>query len=117
MIDAWLEEELQFVLSAPIFDELRRALGKRYFSRRLAAADRASCLDLVRGTALFMQIIVEVKGIASHPEDDLVIATAVSARVPYLVTGDHKLQSLKRFDDVTIVGPREFLERVLGGKR
>ena len=47
--------------------------------------------------------------LATHPEDDLVLAAAVSARSDYLVTGDKKLQDLRSYQGVTIVTPREFL--------
>ena len=46
---------------------------------------------------------------ATHPQDDLVLAAAVSAGADYLVTGDRKLLSLGRYLGVTIVSPRTFL--------
>lgn len=50
-----------------------------------------------------------VTSVATHPEDDLVLATAVSAQVDYLVTGDRQLQRLDTFQDVRILSPRQFL--------
>jgi uncharacterized protein len=47
--------------------------------------------------------------VATHPEDDLVLAAAVSAEAGYLVTGDRQLQQLGRFRGVDIVSPRAFL--------
>jgi predicted nucleic acid-binding protein len=47
--------------------------------------------------------------VATHPEDDLVLATAVSAHADYLVTGDRKLQRLGSYQGVRILSPREFL--------
>ncbi len=46
---------------------------------------------------------------ATHPEDDLVLATAVSAAADYLVTGDKQLQRLGGYHGVAIVSPRDFL--------
>jgi predicted nucleic acid-binding protein len=48
--------------------------------------------------------------VATHPEDDLILATAVSARADYLVTGDQQLQGLGTYQDVTVASPRQFLE-------
>jgi predicted nucleic acid-binding protein len=48
--------------------------------------------------------------VATHPEDDLVLATAISAKAEYLVSGDTKLQRLGTYEGVKIVSPREFLE-------
>jgi putative PIN family toxin of toxin-antitoxin system len=57
----------------------------------------------------------EVHGVATHPEDDLILATAVSAEADYLVTGDRKLQDLGTYEGVTIASPRQFLE-IINGK-
>jgi predicted nucleic acid-binding protein len=51
-----------------------------------------------------------VTGVASHPEDDPILATAVSASADYLVTGDRQLQRLGSYRGVSIVSPREFLD-------
>jgi uncharacterized protein len=53
-------------------------------------------------------ITVTVQGVAAHPQDDLILATAVSAQADYLVTGDRELLALGRYQDVQIVTPREF---------
>jgi len=50
-----------------------------------------------------------VSGVASHPEDDIVLSSAVSAAVDYLVTGDRQLQETGSFQGVKIVSPRDFL--------
>jgi predicted nucleic acid-binding protein len=54
-------------------------------------------------------ITADVLGVATHPEDDLILATAVSAQADYLVTGDRHLLALGMFHGVQIVSPREFL--------
>jgi len=59
-------------------------------------------------------ITVEVRGVATHPEDDLVIATAVNAGADYLVTGDKELLAVGAYQSVTIRNPRAFLELLTG---
>jgi predicted nucleic acid-binding protein len=60
-----------------------------------------------------------VAGIATHPEDDLIVATALSAKADYLVTGDRKLLELGTYAGITFVSPRGFLDHldVEEGKR
>ena len=41
-----------------------------------------------------LPITAHVQGVATHAEDDLVLATAESAQADYLITGDKKLQRL-----------------------
>ena len=49
---------------------------------------------------------------ATHPEDDLILATAVAGNAAYLVTGDRKLREVGSFHGVTMLSPRDFLERL-----
>lgn len=67
-------------------------------------------MELLHQDAQVSPITVEVSGIASHPEDDLVLATAVSAGVYRLVTGDKGLLSVGRYEGVVVYSPRDFLE-------
>lgn len=57
-----------------------------------------------------IDIRVVVSGIATHPEDDLILATAVSGAVDYLVTGDKGLLAVGRHRGVTLLTARGFLE-------
>ena len=54
-------------------------------------------------------LTVQVAGVATHPEDDLILATAVSSGADYLVTGDRRLRAVGAYADVAILSPREFL--------
>lgn len=51
----------------------------------------------------------QIAGIASHAEDDLILATAIDGHADYLVTGDAHLRKLEIVRGVAIVSPREFL--------
>jgi len=59
----------------------------------------------------------DVHGVATHPEDDLILATAVSGQTDYLVTGDAHLQRLGTYQGIVIVSPRQFLEVLEFGGR
>lgn len=58
------------------------------------------------------QITSVVEGIATHTEDDFVIATAVSGNADFLVTGDRQLLKLQEFRSVIIVTAARFVEIV-----
>jgi len=58
---------------------------------------------------VLVPITAIVRGVASHPEDDLILATAVSASAEYLITGDRQLLALGEYHGVQIVTPRVFL--------
>jgi predicted nucleic acid-binding protein len=69
--------------------------------------DAASAL--LQREARLVTVSAIVRGVATHPADDVVLATALSAGVDYLVTGDRELQKLGSFGGVTILSPRDFL--------
>ena len=98
------------VLSEPIFLEVARTFTQAtYFKSHLSQEQRAANLSLLIEAAILQPITADVSGVATHPEDDLILATAVSGEVDYLVTGDRKLQGLHAYEGVRIVSPREFL--------
>ncbi len=87
IVDAMRARAFTVVLSQHILDELAGALADQYFTRRLSAADARAYQVMVNTRATIIPITAVVRGAATHPEDDQVLATAVSAQADYLVTG------------------------------
>jgi putative PIN family toxin of toxin-antitoxin system len=116
LVNAWRRGALDLVTSEHILTELRLTLAKPYFRRRISPDDARAVEALVRRFARVVPITIHVAGIADHPEDDLVLATALSAGVPYLITGDAGLQRVGRYQDVTILSPRAFLPILEGAQ-
>ncbi len=106
----WQAEKYILVVSEHILTELARTFEEPYFARHLTPEQRASNVALLRREALVVPLTARVSGIATHPEDDRILATAVSAHADYPVTGDAQLQKLGEYEDVKIVSPRQFLE-------
>ena len=117
LIDAWVAGAFTLIVSEPLLDETERTLAKPYFAARLTAARRAAIIALLRTEALVTPLTVEVAGVATHAEDDLVLAAAVSAGAEYLVTGDSRLLRLGTYEGVTLVSPRQFLELLTAEER
>jgi putative PIN family toxin of toxin-antitoxin system len=113
IVDAWRAFRYRLVVSEHILGELARTFQDPYFRRFLRDAEIVAALALLRRQATIATATTVVVGIASHPEDDLVLATAVSAMADYLVTGDRQLRGLGVYRGVAILSPRAFLD-VLG---
>jgi putative PIN family toxin of toxin-antitoxin system len=113
ILDAWRSGKFSVIVSEPILQELERTLQKPYFRQRLTDAQSSRFLLLLQRRATLSPITVSVHGIATHPEDDLILATALSAQADYLITGDTKLQELGTYQGVSILSPRAFLELLL----
>lgn len=112
ILDRWREGQFKLVVSEHIIEELENTLNKPYFQKRLTSNTITAFTDLLRNEAAVTPITVKVKGIATHPEDDLIIAAAVSGKVDYLVTGDGPLLRKvgNSYKGVTLITPDDFLE-------
>lgn len=87
------------IMKTVTLDELQQ----QNFRQRQAVA-------LIRHYGEMTALSDPVQGVASDPDDDHVLAAAVSGQAAYIVTGDKPLQSVGSYQGVKIVSPREFLE-------
>lgn len=111
ILNAWRDGQFILVLSAHIIDELERTLNKPYFQKHLSSNDITAFIDLLRYEAIVTPINVSVHRVATHSEDDLTLATAVSAKANYLITGDKRLLNKvgSSYQGVSLVTPKDFL--------
>ncbi len=110
IIRAWRSGAFQLIVSEILLIELRRTLAQPYFRQRLTDPEIADAFGLLQQEATRVSLTVTVVGVASHPEDDLVLATAASAQSDYLVTGDKRLQEVSVYQGVRLLSPRAFLD-------
>jgi putative PIN family toxin of toxin-antitoxin system len=119
----WYARNFQLILSEHILVELERTFVTAYFAARIAPADRMALVLLLCRQARVVEITAPVSGVATHPEDDVIVATVVSADADYLVTGDTKLPQLGSYHGSAIVSPvrssiffqqREILRKISG---
>lgn len=108
ILHAWLEERFELWVSDELIDEVTRTLSKPWFVEQVDPGVRRAAFAALAESANRVSITVAVSGVATRPEDDLVLAAAASAGADYLVTGDRQLQHLRRFQDIEIVSPRAF---------
>lgn len=112
ILRAWRRERLELVTSAVILVELKRTLAKPYFAQRLTLDDADRALELLRRRSRFVHDLAPVHGVATTPEDDLILATAASGQATHLVTGDRQLRRVCAYRGIEILRAREFLSRL-----
>ncbi|MGH2614218.1 MAG: putative toxin-antitoxin system toxin component, PIN family [Thermomicrobiales bacterium] len=110
LLHLWQEQRFELIVSEPILAELINTMEKPYFRQRLTVDQIRSTQRLLQDRATLVSLTASVSGVATHSEDDLVLAAAVSARADYLVTGDKQLQLLGAYRGVRILSPRAFLD-------
>ena len=78
--------------------------GPSYDIGSTAQIDAA--VQLIIATATIVAPTISASGLTTHPEDDVVLAGAITAQVDYLVTGDKQLQRIGAYQGVSILSPR-----------
>lgn len=94
--------------------ELEDVLSRRKFARRLALIGIES-RELAIGYAALARVIlprVISPVIEEDPDDDAVLACALTARADVIVSGDRHLLNLQRYQGIWIVKASEFLARL-----
>ena len=112
ILEAAQAGKFTLVTSQVIIDEVIGTLNEDRLRRRyrLTAHNVLATRRFLDNKAELTDLKVSVDGVATHPEDDLILATADSERADYLVTWDVQLQKLGTYVDVAIVSPRAFLD-------
>jgi len=104
-----IRSRYSLLTSAHIMHEVEMALAKPFFAERLAPGAIDVILDGLRDNAIKVELTQQVQGVATHWQDDLVLATALSGKAEYLVTGDRELLDLDHPYDFVIIHPNAFL--------
>lgn len=112
ILDAWRAGQFELITSEHILTELERTFQKPYFQKYIKSNQVNALMDLLRNEAFVTPIIVNIQSVATQPEDDIILAVAVSSKAEYLVTGDGPLLRKvgKSYQGIKLVTPNEFLK-------
>ncbi len=110
LIRLWLAGVYVLVYSDHVIDELGAILLRPYFRTRLSPQQRAGNLGMLTAIGSWTALTIPVPGVATHPEDDLILATALNGAADYLVTGDKRFVSrVPIYQGARLLSPRDFL--------
>ena len=65
-------------------------------------------VDFVRGNTIMLTYVPLPSPVCRDPDDDHILASAVSGKVDCLLTGDEDLLVLKNFQGIPILKPSDF---------
>lgn len=117
LIALWQAGGFEPVVSEHVIAELRRTYADPYYASRVTFQQVEAAIDLLRTEAIVTPITIPVSGVATHPEDDLVLATGLSAGADYLGTRDRQLLRLGSYLGLRIVSPGDLLRILLRNER
>ena len=115
ILDAARDGIIELCTSPVLLEELEDVLSREKFARRLAAAN-ATVQDLVSGYRA-LATVIEAEPIEPvilvDPDDDAVLACALSADAEIIVSGDSDLLDLKEHKGIRILTATEFLAELV----
>lgn len=95
------------ILSRVLWEELVEKLQEKFD----LSSDDLPLLHLYRRHATWVEPDPLKERVCRDADDDWVLATALAGEVEAIVTGDDDLLSLRTFQGITILSPRQFIER------
>ena len=107
-------------LAEPILAQAQRVLLEEDHIRRRYHYPDERVVQFIDGLRVFAHLVTPVPdliGISRDPNDDVILATARQAGVPYLVTRDDDLLSLGTYEGITIIIPETFIALVRAERR
>lgn len=111
LLQARREKRVDLYTSMPMLAELTDILARPKFEKKIVAS-LLSVDQLVDRHAELVQVVrpTAIPRVASDPDDDMVIGTALAAQADLLITGDRPLLAVAEYQGVRIVSVGEALQ-------
>jgi putative PIN family toxin of toxin-antitoxin system len=113
LLDLWSQQVFELVVSEHLLRELTDTLAETYFSKLFLPGDVDKLLANLRLQAFITDLTQVVSDIASHPEDDLILSTGLSAGASFLATRDRQLLKLGSCQGMQILHPADLVDVLL----
>jgi uncharacterized protein len=114
LVYLWEEKRIQFALSEPILEELRRVLTYPDIAQVHQKTERQLnqlIADLRTGSQIFPGNYI-VQAVQADPADDKFLACALEAQADAVVSGDPHLLNLKWYQGIPIISAKECVEQI-----
>ncbi len=108
IVDIWLKGKIIPLISPETFKEFQKVLTYPKFS----LTEKEIKMIIEEYILPFFEVVEpkeSISGICNDPDDDKFLVCALSGNAEYIISGDKKLCSLKKYNGVKIITAREFL--------
>ncbi len=107
--EVFVKGKIDLVISDELFNEISNVLKRDAFSKIVSAQDLKELKDLLNSDAEWVKL-KHCHTSCRDPKDNIILETALSGKVDFIVTGDKDLLDLKQFHKIPIVTPKQFSE-------
>jgi len=115
ILDAWIMQKITPAVSRELINEYSVVLTRDKFKmlgsveKRLLIIQKLIELPWV----LFIYPLETINVIKEDPADNKVLECALEANASFIITGDKHLLELKKFRNIKILPPKDFIENAL----
>lgn len=103
--------EIKLFYSKTILEELIRVLAYKKFG--LTTDEILPIANDFITTAQLVDVVSEIKIITQDPTDNMFLECAEDSKADYIISGDHHLLDLKKYNNIQIVKPKDFYTQIL----
>ena len=112
ILDFWRERKFDMITTPAILEEIREVLFRPVMKKYRKFSDEETLiflLKLEKETTLISPTLA-LKVVDKDPADDKFIIAAIEGLADYIVSGDQHLLELKKYENIKIISPKEFVE-------
>ena len=111
ILKAWANQRLQIVLSQQILDEYQRVSEE--LSSKFQEIDILPIIELVTIHGQFIDTQGLDISVCEDPDDDKFLECAVAGKCKIIISGDKHLLKLSGYEGITVMSPRNFVDKCL----
>ncbi|MDF1527077.1 MAG: putative toxin-antitoxin system toxin component, PIN family [bacterium] len=111
ILTAWRDKMVRLVLSHEILEEYIEVLYR--LEKLYPPIEAEPVIELILAGSEIIPAVPLEKPVSCDPDDGKFIACALASKAKVIVSGDKHLLSLKRFQDIDILSPSEFVQKYL----
>lgn len=93
------------ITSEFILNELREKLTEKF---KFSNEDASTVEALLRSRMQVIKPVTLASNVCRYPDDDMILATALTGEAVCIITGDKDLLTLKKCGEIDILSPSEF---------
>ena len=110
ILDQWVDEAFQVVITSEILDEYLQVLNRPKFKIKQTTIDKITTYIY-----LFAEFVIpeeSIEAVQDDPSDNKFLEAAIAGSAEYVVSGDKHLLSMKKYRQISIITAREFLTQL-----
>jgi len=107
IVNKAINQEIIVFISQGIIKEIRKVLVRDFM---LEKQEIDNIIDAVAYFTHFIEPKEKIKVVKEDPDDDRIIECALACSAQFIVSSDKHLLKLKKFRNIKIESPEEFLE-------